>query len=486
MVLKLGQYAFVVLGLLVPLLVGCQGGPKINGYIESMAAERRQLEDRVYQLEYDLDVLHSELEHARAENDRLRSGDNSSSSPSGSQRGRVRRPAASSIAPEGDSADNPAILKPPTVEPGEVESEPAAPPRGFAPDNDGPPPNAPPKMTPLGPPPGRPAAPPGRPVIPPAQLPAPVNPPAVPDLNAVPGAEAADAGPGVDAGPANENGPASEVGTEGMVEEGEPDPGEPGPGAARGDSTLLAPPLTTTSAAKSVGERRVATIDLIAKLTGGVDLDDSPGDDGVTVALDLRDDDGQPVHVPGPISVVLIDLAAQGPAARVARWDLDADQVRRLLPDGRSDEGFVLHMAWPQDAPKRERLQLHVRYMTADGRKLETYRDIVIRLPGQRVSAATPASSPGGWRTKSGGRGASAASGVVPASAEAPLRDAKPMGGGSSPAGALAPLSLPPLPEMSSSGANSSGASSNGGSQGKMRTAESAPSPARPTWRAER
>ena len=118
---------------------------------------------------------------------------------------------------------------------------------------------------------------------------------------------------------------------------------------ATGDDAPLTPPLTTTSGTTGVANANVASLTLVPQLTGGVELDDAPGDDGVTVALDLRDEDGRSVTLPGPVTVVLLDLAQQGPAARVARWALDAEQVQRLLPDGPSDEGLVLHMAWPQD-----------------------------------------------------------------------------------------------------------------------------------------
>lgn len=183
--------------------------------------------------------------------------------------------------------------------------------------------------------------------------------------------------------------------------------------------------------------------------TGGVELDDVPGDDGVTVALDLRDERGERIQQPGAISVVVLDLSQNGPAARVARWDLDRAQVEELadLEDDRA--ALVLHMAWPAEPPQRERLQMHVRYVTDDGRKLETYRDIRVKLPADsarrslptlpvanRTGASPPASrntASNGWRPKApslGGAGGGvaaradinspAATTVVPASAVSP------------------------------------------------------------------
>jgi hypothetical protein len=69
---------------------------------------------------------------------------------------------------------------------------------------------------------------------------------------------------------------------------------------------------------------------------------------------------------------------------------------------------MVLHMAWPAAPPKREQLQMHVRYVTEDGRNLEAYRDINVKLPGgsparsrpSDQNARRPGAKLGGWRPK--------------------------------------------------------------------------------------
>lgn len=384
------------------LLTGCQGGPRVNGYIEQMAAERRALEDRVYQLEYDLDVVQSELEHARTENDRLRKGESPSSSSSGSSNGTTprtppprrtptRTPPSNGSAARGGIPDE-GLLKPPVIEPGDVDNAPE-------------PPSPPPRSAP---PAERPAAPStklnvGRSNTPPAALPPPA---------------------------ANEEEQEQPLNPPAEIEIEEP-------AAPTNSRTMLEPPLAPTSAiSEDIKESRepepndepdapLASVKLLAEPTGGVELDDKEGDDGITVAFQLRDERGRLVRLPGPVSVVVLDLAQKGEGARVARWDLDAEQVARLLPDGPTSEGLVLHMAWPKDPPKREQLQLHIRYVTPDGRKLEDHRDITIRLPGQRVSAKRSEErgvvQAGGWRPKTPGTVDSA---VVPASAESPLPNA--------------------------------------------------------------
>jgi hypothetical protein len=135
-----------------------------------------------------------------------------------------------------------------------------------------------------------------------------------------------------------------------------------------------------------------AAVDRIAldrRLTGGFDLDDSRGDDGIAVVVEPRDARGRLLAAPGPISVVLMDRGFSGNAARVARWDLSARQVAglyRRIPEG---EGFFLRLHWPSAPPIHSRLELYVRYVTRDGRKLEDHCPIDVTLPGH--PAAKPA-----------------------------------------------------------------------------------------------
>jgi hypothetical protein len=138
----------------------------------------------------------------------------------------------------------------------------------------------------------------------------------------------------------------------------------------------------------------VARITLNPTLTGGFDLGDPPGDDGLAVVVEPRDARGKLVPAAGPISVALVDPALAGSAARVAQWDLTAGQIAglyRRIPEG---EGFFLRLAWPSARPVHSRLHLFVRYTTRDRRQLEARRELDVALPGLLVAqpeAVTPA-----------------------------------------------------------------------------------------------
>jgi hypothetical protein len=132
----------------------------------------------------------------------------------------------------------------------------------------------------------------------------------------------------------------------------------------------------------SAASARVAEIALNDNLTGGCQTDPRQGDRGIVVVVEPRDAHGRLVETPAAVSVVVLDPALEGQAARVARWDFTAQQLASLHRKGAWGEGYHLEMLWPGAAPVHENLQLFVRYVTSDGRKLETQRKIRVATAG--------------------------------------------------------------------------------------------------------
>lgn len=140
-------------------------------------------------------------------------------------------------------------------------------------------------------------------------------------------------------------------------------------------------------------DKRVTHLFLNPALTGGVDFDGQAGDDGLRIVLEPRNAGEQFVAEPGLLSVVVLDPARQGEAARIARWDFDESATRQLLADAAPRPGIKLELPWPASAPAANRLQLFIRFLTADGRRLQTDRELFLQPPGQAVSRWTPRSS---------------------------------------------------------------------------------------------
>jgi hypothetical protein len=137
-------------------------------------------------------------------------------------------------------------------------------------------------------------------------------------------------------------------------------------------------------------DQRVETIHLNPRLTGAADLDSQPGDDGLCVLVEPRNRSGDIVPEPARVSVVLLDPTKSDDAARVARWDLDADASRQFLRTDTADRGLLLRLPWQDTPPEPQKLHLFVRYVTADGRKLEADQDIQIDSEDRVAHRWTP------------------------------------------------------------------------------------------------
>ncbi len=163
-----------------------------------------------------------------------------------------------------------------------------------------------------------------------------------------------------------------------------PPPPASGQGAGK---TKREPKLITTAATLATNDRQVVRIALDPARTSGADFDGKRGDDGVTVLIQCKNDAGQVVLDPGAISVALLDPNRPADQARVARWDLNAQQVTKLAEDPAANGGWKLHFAWPDRPPTATLLRLYVRYTTTDGQHFDAEQEIHIELPpGARSS----------------------------------------------------------------------------------------------------
>lgn len=132
--------------------------------------------------------------------------------------------------------------------------------------------------------------------------------------------------------------------------------------------------------------RRVAAIALNRTMTGGIGGEGGPGDQGILAVVEPRDRSGRIVDAPAEMSVVVIDPSLEGNAARVARWDFSAAETAGMFRRAGSGQAIHLATAWPAEPPKHGKLHLFVRYVTADGRKLQTDMPIEVALPGDKTA----------------------------------------------------------------------------------------------------
>lgn len=126
---------------------------------------------------------------------------------------------------------------------------------------------------------------------------------------------------------------------------------------------------------------------LNAAHTGGLDQDEQPGDDGIVVVFQPRNDDDEFVPSAGRVSVVLLDPETR---QRVARWEISKEETEMALQKARAARGIELSMPWNDTPPAKSRLHLFVRYWLADGQAIQADREITITPSGQLAARWTP------------------------------------------------------------------------------------------------
>ncbi len=181
----------------------------------------------------------------------------------------------------------------------------------------------------------------------------------------------------------------------------------PGPLGTKPGSAAAGPPrnwrvelASAQSLPATADSGQVDRLTLNRSLCGGIDMDQQAGDDGLLVMIEPRNPQGQLVAAAAPISVVLLDGNLPADEARVARWDLSAEETASRYRRTSQGEGFYLELPWPEKPPANSHLHLFVRYTACDGRNLETQREIDLALPNKAAEGWKRA----GCRRYDGGR----------------------------------------------------------------------------------
>lgn len=334
-------------GLLLALAAtnfGCRRrDPYMDAYIEILNAEKRDMEDRIYELESELDQANSDLEAARARTPRTRTAPGTRPAPKPAVMPKVMED--SEIMPP---AIDHGIPDEPKIEIPSVDPEPAP---------------AAPKS------PVKKPAPATRTMKPETARPEPLKLEPQPMLEPTPMGEEAD-------------------------EEFQPPKLSPD---VPPSETLPAPPASKELPFRKKLPADVEAIDpQVSRIfinpfhTTGIDLDQHPGDDALRLLIEPRNALGQFIPQAGEVSVVLLDPAKTGDAARVARWDLDKQRVGEGLLEARPDRGIKLELPWPEKAPDNGKLKLFVRYTGATGETIETSSDVFVSVAGQLSQRWTP------------------------------------------------------------------------------------------------
>jgi hypothetical protein len=163
------------------------------------------------------------------------------------------------------------------------------------------------------------------------------------------------------------------------------------PSAAPGGGPSL-PAFHQTAAGSKAG--RVAQITLDPQLTEGWDADPKrPGDEGLLVVVQPRDEKGLAMHVAGEVVISAWDTRmlakylhqpAQQQLAHVGTWNFNAQDAATWLDP--QEPRLTFELRWPPaGGPKNPDLNVFVQFTTADGRKLEATTQVRVQFTGRRA-----------------------------------------------------------------------------------------------------
>jgi hypothetical protein len=122
-----------------------------------------------------------------------------------------------------------------------------------------------------------------------------------------------------------------------------------------------------------------------ARLTGGIDLDGQPGDEGIVVYLQPVDESGAIIKAAGSALVQVYDLQAEQGRQLIGEYEIDADQMAALWSDRFMTRHYAIRCPWSREQPPLHR-DLTVRvefteYLT--GRTFHHQAAVRVALVGQ-------------------------------------------------------------------------------------------------------
>lgn len=138
---------------------------------------------------------------------------------------------------------------------------------------------------------------------------------------------------------------------------------------------------------------RVEGIEFSSLMTGGLNRDMEPGDDGLSVVLAPHDHQGELVRAAGSFEIEAFDLAASDGARKIGRWRIDLADSQNHWHQGVIQSGYRFELPW-QELPSSDKLLLHGRMISSDQRQFDATATVRITPPGAGVARGDSASRP--------------------------------------------------------------------------------------------
>lgn len=161
-------------------------------------------------------------------------------------------------------------------------------------------------------------------------------------------------------------------------------------------------------------DMRIVDIAFHPTLTRAANFDDESDDDGLYLVLQPKNAAGQLVPTFADLEIAVLDPAREGDSAsaRIGRWSYSAVEVKSKFQPIGTSQGIHLTLPWNGPDPLADRVIVFVRYTLPDGRQVVNDKTIFVSGKGNMKTVWVPRSSD--------------ASTVVTASAQQPVQQFAP------------------------------------------------------------
>lgn len=116
---------------------------------------------------------------------------------------------------------------------------------------------------------------------------------------------------------------------------------------------------------------RIDRVEVVPLLSGGLDRDDIPGDEQISLLIAPKDSSGEIHRVSGELSVRLTDISRPAGSEEIATANFSDVESQTLWHNGIVGRGFRVLIPLPADLKTRN-LTAHVRFRTNAGAQLDT------------------------------------------------------------------------------------------------------------------
>jgi len=137
-------------------------------------------------------------------------------------------------------------------------------------------------------------------------------------------------------------------------------------------------------------DTRVVEIAFHASLCRGTNRESDPNEDGLRLVLQPKNQDGDFLPAVAGMTIVVVDPGRPEAESKIGRWTWTADELQQSLEPIGVSQGFHVAVAWQSKRPIAKSVQVHVRYEMADGRRLVNEKTIELHTPSLGSDAWTP------------------------------------------------------------------------------------------------